>query len=92
MVTDDSAIFVARITFTTPSLAGMNTFCCSSCGIVEWSGMTSSFSYKSGSVVSSRMDIADLISSHPGRKQRMLPFLPASVSSAATCFATSMSN
>mmetsp|Transcript_1428 Transcript_1428/g.3155 ORF Transcript_1428/g.3155 Transcript_1428/m.3155 type:complete len:240 (-) Transcript_1428:575-1294(-) len=88
IVTEDSAIFVAKITFTTPSGAGMKTFCCSSCGIVECKGMTLIFWNSSGSDVSSNTAIAALISSHPGKKHKILPFLPASVSTVATCLAT----
>mmetsp|Transcript_7813 Transcript_7813/g.16880 ORF Transcript_7813/g.16880 Transcript_7813/m.16880 type:complete len:265 (+) Transcript_7813:1508-2302(+) len=81
MVTLLSAMLVDRITLMVPSEAGSKTRCWSSCGIVECKGRIFILCFSSIlESSSSSNEVASLISSQPGRKQRMLPFRPASIS------------
>mmetsp|Transcript_6496 Transcript_6496/g.26312 ORF Transcript_6496/g.26312 Transcript_6496/m.26312 type:complete len:299 (+) Transcript_6496:1246-2142(+) len=88
MVTLDSAMFVARMTFTVPGGAGSNTVCCSSCGTCECSGITFIYA-RSSAGKDSNVFMISLISSQPGRNTNTEPLRPSAVSRAATVRATS---
>mmetsp|Transcript_16644 Transcript_16644/g.40778 ORF Transcript_16644/g.40778 Transcript_16644/m.40778 type:complete len:225 (-) Transcript_16644:2523-3197(-) len=82
MVTDDSAMLVARMTLILPSGAGLKHSCCSSCGTWLCSGMMRMFLRIIGGSASS-VFMHSLISSRPGRNTSTEPLRPLASSALA---------